>query len=132
MDIPEPYCHNYLERLAYSAGYAKSQVELERLRMAQELVARQAEDAGLWFVAETAPEAYLQKALRALHTVIESEADKTVEEHGELVRLREHARAEYQRGLEEGSSCQAILEIQGRERFVQELKADLAAKAKGE
>jgi hypothetical protein len=35
------------------------------------LVARQAEDDGLWFVAETASEAYLQTALRKLHEVIE-------------------------------------------------------------
>ena len=35
------------------------------------LVARQAEDDGLWFVAETASEAYLQCALRLLHEVIE-------------------------------------------------------------
>lgn len=31
----------------------------------------QAEDAGLWFVAKTAPEAYLQQELRRIHAVIE-------------------------------------------------------------
>lgn len=31
------------------------------------LVDTQAEDEGLWFDAETAPEAYLQRALRELH-----------------------------------------------------------------
>lgn len=36
-----------------------------------ELVNAQAEDAGLWFVAETAPEAYLQQELRRLHRLIE-------------------------------------------------------------
>jgi hypothetical protein len=35
------------------------------------LVAEQAEDEGLWFVAHTAPEAYLQAALRRLHAKIE-------------------------------------------------------------
>ena len=36
-----------------------------------ELVNEQAEDDGLWFVAKTVPEAYLQKALRKLHESIE-------------------------------------------------------------
>ncbi len=37
----------------------------------QELVDEQAEDAGLWLVAKTAPEAYLQQELRKLHALIE-------------------------------------------------------------
>ncbi len=37
----------------------------------RDLVAAQADDDGLWFVAETAPEAYLQFALRALHESVE-------------------------------------------------------------
>ena len=37
------------------------------------MVNQQAEDEGLWFRAQTAPEAYLQQALRDLHTVIEEE-----------------------------------------------------------
>lgn len=37
------------------------------------LVLRQAEDEGLWFVARTAPEAYLQQELRRLHAAIERE-----------------------------------------------------------
>ena len=45
--------------------------EVERLREAKELIEIQAEDDGLWFVAETAPEAYLQESLRRLHEVIE-------------------------------------------------------------
>ena len=40
---------------------------------AQELVNQQAEDEGLWFIAETAPEAYLQQELRRLHAVVEVE-----------------------------------------------------------
>ncbi len=43
---------------------------------------------------------------------------------GEIEQLQKHAETEYQRGLEEGSSCQAILEIQGRERFLAELKTE--------
>jgi hypothetical protein len=37
----------------------------------QEIVDEQAEDAGLWFIARTASEDYLQRALRELHKVIE-------------------------------------------------------------
>jgi hypothetical protein len=33
----------------------------------------QAEDEGLWYIAESAPEAYVQQALRSLHEVIEDE-----------------------------------------------------------
>jgi hypothetical protein len=35
------------------------------------ITADQAEDEGLWFIAQTAPEAYLQEALRRLHAAIE-------------------------------------------------------------
>ena len=35
------------------------------------LVDSQAEDKGLWFDAETAPEAYLQRHLRKLHSWVE-------------------------------------------------------------
>ena len=38
----------------------------------QKLVNEQAEDEGLWFEAETAPEAYLQQELRRLHYAIEN------------------------------------------------------------
>ena len=37
----------------------------------KDMVAEQAEDEGLWFKAETAPEAYLQQELRKLHKIIE-------------------------------------------------------------
>jgi len=40
------------------------------------LVLEQAEDEGLWFIPETAAEAYLQHALRKLHALIEQEAGK--------------------------------------------------------
>jgi len=33
----------------------------------------QAEDDGLWFMAQTAPEAYLQRALRFLHSIVEGD-----------------------------------------------------------
>lgn len=41
------------------------------LDMLKQLVARQAEDPGLWFDAVNASEAYLQAALRMLHAAIE-------------------------------------------------------------
>jgi hypothetical protein len=36
------------------------------------LVDEQAEDEGLWFFAQTGPEAYLQQELRRLHALVES------------------------------------------------------------
>lgn len=42
---------------------------------ARQLVNEQAEDEGLWFVAQTAPEAYLQAALRRLHAAVETETN---------------------------------------------------------
>ncbi len=44
-----------------------------KLKEIRELVNRQAEDPGLWFDAQTAPEAYLQRELRKLHNLIEFE-----------------------------------------------------------
>jgi hypothetical protein len=41
------------------------------------LVAEQAEDEYLWFIAEHAPEAYLQEALRKLHAEIEEAFGET-------------------------------------------------------
>ena len=38
----------------------------------KKIVNLQAEDKGLWFVAETTSEAYLQQELRKLHTAIEA------------------------------------------------------------
>ena len=48
----------------------------ERMNEVEELVVTQAEDEGLWFEAATAPEAYLQEALRKLHRLIEGEDDE--------------------------------------------------------
>ena len=42
----------------------------------KELVNNQAEDEGLWFIAKTATESYLQQALRDLHYAIESLDEK--------------------------------------------------------
>jgi len=43
----------------------------ESLLAIKRLIDKQAEDEGLWFIAETAPEAYLQQELRRLHGAIE-------------------------------------------------------------
>lgn len=47
---------------------------LEDLGLAElrQLVDEQAEDEGLWFIAESATEAYLQQELRRLHAFVES------------------------------------------------------------
>lgn len=56
--------------------YNDCAVERDRLRSGVErlraLVDEQAEDDGLWFIAQTAPEAYLQQELRRLHAEIEA------------------------------------------------------------
>jgi hypothetical protein len=43
---------------------------------ARALVAKQALDDGLWFVAQTAAEAYLQQELRKLHAAVEAQINK--------------------------------------------------------
>jgi len=52
---------------AYRAGAKAALAPLRKL------VDEQAEDEGLWFIGQTAPEAYLQQALRRLHAAIEGE-----------------------------------------------------------
>lgn len=52
---------------------AAAQADSERVK---NLVASQAEDGGLWFCAETAPEAYLQAALRVLHEAVEGKSQE--------------------------------------------------------
>lgn len=39
----------------------------------RKVVDEQADDEGLWFVAQTAPEAFLMRALRRLHAAVEGE-----------------------------------------------------------
>lgn len=55
-------------RAAFRAGWTKGAADLAAIR---KVVDDQAEDGGLWFVAETAAEAYVQQELRKLHAVIE-------------------------------------------------------------
>ena len=51
----------------------------ERLEMIQKAVDTQAEDEALWFENISAPEAYLQQALRDLHKVIEHGDEEALE-----------------------------------------------------
>lgn len=72
------------QQLAYKMGYEAARSELrvagpddlvirrEDLSRVLALVDEQAEDEGLWFIARTAPEAYLQQELRRLHAAVES------------------------------------------------------------
>ena len=46
----------------------------KRFDAAFALVQIQAKDQGIWFVAQTAPEAYLQDQLRSLHEIIEGKS----------------------------------------------------------
>ena len=46
----------------------------------QKIVDEQAEDQGLWFTAQSAPEGYLQEALRRLHKAIEARGEKEKKE----------------------------------------------------
>lgn len=48
----------------------------ERKDKALAVVLEQAEDEGLWFKAQTAPEAYLQQELRRLHAAVETSAQE--------------------------------------------------------
>ena len=57
------YCYTYQQ-----VGREAAEAKLTRLT---KLAAMQAEDEGLWFIAKTAPEGYLQQELRALHSAIE-------------------------------------------------------------
>lgn len=45
--------------------------EGDLLRIVRQIVDRQAEDLGLWYEAQTAPEAYVQSQLRVLHAAVE-------------------------------------------------------------
>jgi hypothetical protein len=60
-----------LSCLAIVVAAAADRVPTDAVRA---LLAEQAADEGLWFIAQTAPEAYLQQELRRLHAVIEGEA----------------------------------------------------------
>ena len=70
-------CADHLaEYAAYTPG-AKQEARVnadqqDAVRALAELVAEQAEDEGLWFIATTASEAYLQQELRRLHHLIET------------------------------------------------------------
>ena len=55
--------------------YITAQDRLNRYHKAWELVQRQAEDDGLWFLTDNIEVAYLQQELRRLHAVIEGDVE---------------------------------------------------------
>ena len=65
-------------RAQYTEQVNRAEAAEEALRALRDQVEDQANDYGLWFVARTAPESYLQAALRRLHAAIERVDD----EHG--------------------------------------------------
>lgn len=87
MSTPCPYCHtvglhdwnvHHPSGSFVSPELAKLRLHNEALRAALldlcRMTERQAEDEGLWFIAQTAPEAYLQQELRNLHCAVEKAA----------------------------------------------------------
>lgn len=64
--------NNKIEQVLEENEHLTAQVE--RLKEVEALVAKQAEDAGLWFNAQYITEAGLQEALRQLHAVIEGKS----------------------------------------------------------
>ena len=60
----------------------------------RELVEQQILDEGLWFDAETAPEAYLQQELRKLHAHVEARVDLDVKYGGVIAAARKVAEYE--------------------------------------
>jgi len=60
-------------------SHADADAQIARLRA---IVDEQAEDAGLWFDARTAPEGYLQQELRRLHAAIEAIDSTPAQDYG--------------------------------------------------
>ena len=56
----------------------RGELALKTIKRIQKVVAEQAKDEGLWFWACSAPEGYLQKALRKLHRIIEAAANHLI------------------------------------------------------
>lgn len=70
-----PQLDSIHNRRIFEAGFERAwnlrQNEVDVISAARALAAKQAKDDGLWFNAMTAPEAYLQNALRELASAIE-------------------------------------------------------------
>jgi hypothetical protein len=69
--------------------------------------------------------------VQSVEQAIESIANNIARKNRQIASLEDkiewlevHAVREYERGVEEGGSCQAIVEIQGRERFLEGLKEE--------
>lgn len=73
--------HGNMSCGCFSPGHTDLMVTPESLDecMAEnplDVVKEQSEDEGLWFISETAPEAYLQEALRRLHEAVEGKTSE--------------------------------------------------------
>ena len=75
-DLPESHRQEYLT----TAKAVLPEIVGEVLQPIQSMVNTQADNEGLWFRAQTAPEAYLQRKLRELHGIIEKLPNRRLEE----------------------------------------------------
>ena len=61
---------------------------MDKLKLLNEFIALQADDAGLWFDAEYASEAYLQQQLRRVAWLIEEATDEQIKSEIEVYKGR--------------------------------------------
>lgn len=96
-DQPEP-C-----QACNALGFVPARPVVEATDAVRDLVNKQAEDEGLWFMAASASEAYLQQELRRLHTLIESGPARSTQTNHDLERrstaLLKYLLREYGSGL---------------------------------
>lgn len=72
MKLAERYGNAHGDIDAANNAWRECKKAADRLNAATTLAAKQAEDEGLWFEAQTCPEAYLQQELRKLAAAIET------------------------------------------------------------
>ncbi len=85
---------NHAEKTLHAMADRIEALEVRQVKL-EAVAAEQAADDGLWFQAQTAPEAYLQQELRKLHEIIEGKtsvecAEKTLVQMFEEGRNRPH------------------------------------------
>lgn len=71
---------------------------LNRLDLIKKYIALQAEDESLWFLDQTAPEHYLQTALRKLHFIIEEATEEQAKDLIKKYKLELHEAMLYEDG----------------------------------
>ena len=90
--LPKPALHGARSYDAAQMRTYAAEVYESRYAALRAIVDEQAEDEGLWFKAETAPEAYLKQELRKLHAAVESTPQS----------IPESPRSAFQRGFCQG------------------------------